>query len=128
MRSQYSVMTLELFKTMLEVNMLKMLLGAAAIAAVGFTVVPASAAKMASCGAENLQKTESATEAMADGAGKSVAQKEMALAEHAMLDGKMSACAMHLSNAMHPDTMKRAPAETRAETAQGQWKPLKAAE
>jgi hypothetical protein len=113
---------------MLEVNMLKKLLGAAVIAAVGFAVVPASAANMASCNDGNLQKTESATEAMADGPYKTAAQKEMALAEHAKQDGKMGACAMHLSNAMHPDSMKQVPAESRAEAPQGQWKPLKAAE
>lgn len=120
-------MALDLFKTMLEVNMLKKLLGAAVIAAVGLAVVPASAAKMAGCSDGNLQKTESATEAMADGPGKTVAQKEIAQAEHAMLDGKMGACAMHLSNAMHPDTMK-APAVTTAQAPQGDWKPLKGAE
>lgn len=108
--------------------MLKKLLGAAAIAAVGFAVVPASAATMAGCGDGNLQKTESATEAMADGAGKTTAQQEIALAEHAMLDGKMSACAMHLSNAMHPDMMKQVPTQTAAHASQGEWKPLKAAE
>ncbi len=89
--------------------MLKNLLGAAVIAAVGFAVIPASAAKMASCGDGNMQKTESATEAMADGPGKTAAQKEMALAEHAKQDGKMGACAMHLSNAMHPDSDEASP-------------------
>lgn len=108
--------------------MLKKLLGAAVIAAVGLAVVPASAAKMAACSDGNLQKTESATEAMADGPGKTMAQKEISMAEHAMLDGKMGACAMHLTNAMHPDAMKRAPAETTAQAPQGDWKPLKGAE
>ena len=50
--------------------MLKKLIGAAAMAAVAYAVVPASAAKTAGCSGENLEKTESAIEAMADGAGK----------------------------------------------------------
>jgi hypothetical protein len=120
-------MTLDLFKTMLDINMLKNLLGAAVIAAVGFTVAPASAAKMAACSDVNMQKTESATEAMADGPYKTVAQQEIAQAEHAKLDGKMGACAMHLTNAMHPDAMKQ-PSVTTAQAPQGDWKPLKGAE
>jgi hypothetical protein len=40
-------------------------------------------------------------EAMADSEGKAVAQKEVAMAQTAMLDGKMGACAAHLSKAMH---------------------------
>jgi hypothetical protein len=38
---------------------------------------------------------------MADGEGKMTAQKEVAQAQDAMLNGKMGACAMHLSKAMH---------------------------
>ncbi len=83
---------------------------------------------MAACSDVNMQKTESATEAMADGPSKNVAQQEIAQAEHAMLDGKMGACAMHLTNAMHPDAMKRAPVTTTAQAPQGDWKPLKGAE
>jgi hypothetical protein len=81
--------------------MLNKLLGAAAMAAVAYAVVPASAAKMAGCSGENLSKTESAIEAMADGEGKLAAQKEIAAAQTAMLDGKMGVCAAHLSKAMH---------------------------
>jgi hypothetical protein len=82
--------------------MIKKLLGAAAMAAVAaYTVVPASAAKMAGCSGENMMKTESMIDAMADGEGKITAQKEIALAQTAMLDGKMGACGMHLSKAMH---------------------------
>jgi len=101
------------------------------MAAVGLAVVPASAAKMADCSSATLEKTESATEAMADGAGKIAAQKEVAQAQEALLGGKMSACAMHLSRAMHADTMNQAPAGTTTQAlhqSQGQWKPLKAAE
>jgi hypothetical protein len=81
--------------------MIKKLLGAAAMAAVAYAVVPASAAKMAGCSGENLSKAESMIEAMADGEGKFTAQKEIAQAQDAMLGGKMGACAMHLTKAMH---------------------------
>ena len=87
--------------------MIKKLLGAAAMAAVAaYTVVPASAAKMAGCSGENMMKTESRIDAMADGEGKITAQKEIALAQTAMLDGKMGACGMHLSKAMHTSMSK----------------------
>ena len=80
--------------------MINKLLGAAAIAAIAFSTVPASAARMAGCSGENLSKTESAIEAMADGAGKMTAQKEVAQAQDAMLNGKMGMCAVHLTKAM----------------------------
>ncbi len=86
--------------------MLNKLLGAAAIAAIAYSVVPANAAKLAGCSGENLAKTELAIEAMADGEGKFTAQKEVAQAQTAMLDGKMGVCAAHLSKAMHVGTMK----------------------
>jgi hypothetical protein len=81
--------------------MIKKLLGAAAMVAVAYAVVPASAAKMAGCSGENMMKTESMIDTMADGEGKITAQKEIAQAQTAMLDGKMGACSMHLSKAMH---------------------------
>ena len=81
--------------------MINKLLGAATIAAVAFAIAPASAAKMGGCSGANLEKTQSAIEAMADGDGKNMANKEVAMAQTAMLDGKMGACAMHLSKAMH---------------------------
>ena len=74
--------------------------------AVAFAVVPASAAHMGGCSGENLTKTESAVEMMADGEGKMMAQKEVAMAQTAMLDGKMGACSMHLHQAMHATMMK----------------------
>jgi hypothetical protein len=87
--------------------MLNKLLGAAAIAAVVFAVVPANAAKMgAGCSGPNLAKTESVLDTMADGEGKIMAQKEIALAQDAMLNGKMGACGMHLSKAMHAEMAK----------------------
>jgi hypothetical protein len=90
----------------LEIDMINKLLGAAAIAAVAFAAVPASAAKMAGCSGENLTKTESRIETMADGEGKTVAQKEVAQAQDALLSGKMGACAAHLSKAMHSGASK----------------------
>ena len=44
---------------------------------------------------------------MADGEGKIAAQKEMAMAQDAMLGGKMGACGTHLSKAMHDAGMAR---------------------
>ena len=43
---------------------------------------------------------------MADGEGKSMAQKEIASAQTAMLDGKMGACGVHLNKAMHAGMTK----------------------
>lgn len=82
------------------------LLGAAAMAAVILAVAPASAAKMAGCSGENLMKTESTIDTMADGPDRITGQKEIALAQTAMLDGKMGACAAHLTKAMHMSTGK----------------------
>ena len=88
-------------------NMLNKLLVASAIAAIAYAVVPANAAKVsAGCSSENLSKTESMVETMAEGEGKITAQKEIAAAQDAMLNGKMGACASHLSKAMHVGTMK----------------------
>ena len=86
--------------------MLNKLLGAAAMAAVAYAVIPANAAKMAGCSGENLAKAESMIETMADGEGKIAAQKEVAQAQDAMLGGKMGACAMHLNKAMHSGMSK----------------------
>jgi hypothetical protein len=87
--------------------MLKKLIGAAAIAAIAYAVVPANAAKVtAGCSGENLSKTESMIENMADGEGKITAQKEVAQAQDAMLNGKMGACAAHLTKAMHAGMAK----------------------
>ncbi len=69
------------------------------MAAVAYAVVPASAAKTEGCSGGNLSKTESMIEVLADGEGKIMAQKEVA--QDAMLSGKMGACAIHLTKAMH---------------------------
>ena len=87
--------------------MLNKLIGAAAMAAVAFAVVPANAAKMGGgCSGPNLAKTETAIETMAEGEGKMMAQKEIAAAQDSMLSGKMGACGMHLNKAMHSTMMK----------------------
>ena len=86
--------------------MINKLLGVAAMAAMIYSTVPASAAHMAGCSGENLAKTESMIETMADGEGKMVAQKEISLAQDAMLGGKIGVCAVHLSKAMHVGTSK----------------------
>ena len=76
------------------------------MAAVILAVAPASAAKLGGCSGDNMMKTESAVEAMADGPNKSTGQKEIMLAQTAMLDGKMGACAMHLNKAMQAGMTK----------------------
>jgi len=75
------------------------------MAAVIFAVAPASA-KMGGCSGENLTKTEAMIETMPEGENKGTAQKEVAMAQSAMLDGKMGACGAHLSKAMHAGMMK----------------------
>ena len=87
--------------------MLNKLFAATAIAAMAYAVSPADAARVkAGCSGDNLSKTESMIENMADGEGKIAAQKEIAAAQDAMLSGKMGACASHLSKAMHVGTAK----------------------
>lgn len=88
--------------------MLNKLFAAAAMAVIAYAVVPANAAKMsAGCSGPNLAKTETSIEAMADGEGKVAAQKEIALAQEAMLSGKMGACGMHLGKATHDAGMAK---------------------
>ena len=87
--------------------MLNKLLAATAIAALAYAVSPADAARVkAGCSGDNLSKTETMIENMADGEGKIAAQKEIAAAQDAMLSGKMGACASHLSKVMHVGTAK----------------------
>ena len=85
-----------------ESNIMTKLLGVIAIAAVAFAVAPAQAAKHAAggCSSANLEKTETAIDNMADGDGKLVAQKEIAAAQDALLNGKMGVCGAHLNKAM----------------------------
>jgi hypothetical protein len=132
-------MTPCLCETQKESNMMKKLLGAAAMAAMIYPTVPASAAQMAGCSGGNLEKTESAVEVMADGPGKIVAQKEIAQAQEALLSGKMGACAMHLTRAMHTGSITESPHAGAMAQAPGEatypaptqsppnWKPLQPA-
>ncbi|MCA1458535.1 hypothetical protein I6F35_36135 [Bradyrhizobium sp. BRP22] len=78
------------------------LIAATAMTIIAYAAVPVHAAKVsAGCSGDNLAKTESMIENMADGPGKFVAQKEIAQAQDALLGGKMGVCAMHLSKAAH---------------------------
>jgi hypothetical protein len=89
----------------MEIPMIKTLIGAAAMAAVAFVIVPAHA-KGGGCSGGNLAKTEAAIEAMADNDTKFMAEKEISLAQDAMLSGKMGACGMHLNKAMRATMAK----------------------
>ena len=87
--------------------MLNKLIAATAVAVMAYAVSPADAARVkAGCSGDNLSKTETMVETMADGEGKIAAQKEIAAAQDAMLNGKVGACAVHLSKAMQVGTMK----------------------
>lgn len=86
--------------------MLKKLLGVAAVAAITFAVAPAQAAHVGvGCNGASFARTESAIETMADGDHKAAAQKEIAAAQDAMLNGK-GGCAAHLSKAMRETSAK----------------------
>ncbi|MGJ4899994.1 hypothetical protein ACQR10_03800 [Bradyrhizobium sp. HKCCYLRH2060] len=84
------------------------LFGAALITAAIVAFGPAQAARMhgAGCSGANLEKTETAIEAMADGDARYTAQKEIAAAQDALLSGKMGACSMHLTRAMQAGMSK----------------------
>jgi hypothetical protein len=87
--------------------MIKKLLGATTMIAAAYSAVPADAAKVGgSCSGANLAKTETMIENMADGEGKLAAQKELSAAQDSMLGGKMGACGVHLSKAMHAGMAK----------------------
>ena len=88
----------------MESNMINKLLGAAAMAAILTATVPAFAA--GGCSGANMTKAESAIDAMADGPNRSMGQKEIAMAQTAMLDGKMGVYAVHLNKAMHAGMTK----------------------
>ena len=86
--------------------MLNKLVAATAIAALAYAVSPAAARVKAGCSGDNLSKTETMIENMADGEGKMVAQKEISAAQDAMLSGKSGVCAAHLSKAMQASSGK----------------------
>ncbi len=87
--------------------MLNKILAATAVAVLAYAVTPADAARVkAGCSGDNMGKTETMIENMADGEGKIAAQKEIAAAQDAMLNGKSGACAAHLSKAMQAGMAK----------------------
>ena len=136
-------------------TMLRKLLGAAAMAATAYAFVPAHAGHVhqaahlgVGCSGNNFAKAEGGVETMADGPAKFMAERKIAQAQDAMLSGKMSGCAMHLSRALRAETVAQtpypgtmalapfastapqAPAETTQEAPpqpQGNWTPMKGA-
>ena len=96
--------------------MLRKLLGAAAMAATAYAVVPAQAAHVhhaaqvgVGCSGDNFAKAEGGVETMADGPAKFLAEREIAQAQDAMLSGAMSGCAMHLGRAMRAESTAQPP-------------------
>ncbi|WP_375783163.1 hypothetical protein ACE10Z_25130 [Bradyrhizobium sp. Pha-3] len=84
--------------------MIKTFIAAASMAAVAYTfAAPAQAAHRhhmgVGCSGANFGKTEAAVEAMADNEVKFAAEKEVSLAQDAMLNNKWGACGEHLSKA-----------------------------
>jgi len=90
--------------------MIKTLIAAATVAAVAYAVAPAQAAHRhhagLGCSGDNLGKTEAAVEAMADNEVKFAAEKEVSLAQDAMLNNKWGACGAHLSKAAEASMAK----------------------
>src|SRR5882672_5216604 len=133
--------------------MLRKLLGAAAMAVTVFAFVPAHARHVhhatpvgVGCSGDNFAKAEGGVDTMADSPAKFMAEREIAQAQDAMLNGKMSGCAMHLSRALRDESVAQAPyagtmalppfgstaapAETTQEAPlqpQANWTPLKGA-
>ena len=77
------------------------LIASAAIAALAFTAVPASAAKMASCSQKNMDKTNAMLDKMPmTNMNKMTGQNEMNQAKMAMGQKDMKGCMTHLDAAM----------------------------
>jgi len=101
--------------------MLRKLLGAAAMAASAFALVPAQAAHVhharvhhavhvgVGCSGDSFAKAEGGVETMADGPTKFMAEREIAQAQDAMLSGNMSGCSMHLSRALRAESVAQTP-------------------
>ena len=93
--------------------MLRMLLGAAAMAATAYAVaVPAHARHVhhathigVGCSGDNFAKAEGAVDTMADGPAKFTAEREIAQAQDAMLSDRTGACAMHLGQALRAESV-----------------------
>jgi hypothetical protein len=91
-------------------NMIKTLVGAAAVAAIACAFVPAQAARVGlGCSGDNLGKTEGTVEGMADTPAKFMAQREIAQAQDAMLKGDMRGCSVHLSRAANAGKLAPTP-------------------
>jgi len=90
----------------------QLVLPAAAIAAIAFTTLPASAAKMhaaAGCSSDNIAKAEAIVDGLPDtDTNKQTGYKEMTDANEALVGGKMGECAAHLSKVMHMTPAKPA--------------------
>ena len=82
---------------------MKTLLTAAAFVAFAFS--PASAAMMA-CTSDNMMKSTAMMTGPADTAGKTAANKEMAMANTEMSNGKMKSACMHYMKAQKAMMMK----------------------
>jgi hypothetical protein len=80
--------------------MTKALTTSIVLVALAFAIAPASAAKLG-CSGPTMGKTEDAVTAMPDGEGKDAGNRELALAQEAMLSGKMGECAAHVTKAMN---------------------------
>ncbi|WP_371821795.1 hypothetical protein [Bradyrhizobium sp. 41S5] len=90
--------------------MIKTFIAAATMAATAYAVAaPAQAAHHhmgVGCSGANFGKTEAAVEAMADNEVKFAAEKEVSLAQDAMLNNKWGACGEHLSKAAESSMAK----------------------
>ena len=88
-----------------------LVLPVAALAAIAFATLPASAAKMQAvgCSGDSIAKAEATVDAMPDtDANKQTGYKEMTDANEALVSGKMGECAMHLDKVMHMTPAKPA--------------------
>ncbi|WP_146984691.1 hypothetical protein [Bradyrhizobium macuxiense] len=94
----------------MEHPMIKTLIAATTMAAVVYAVAPAQAAHRhhvgVGCSGANFGKTEAAVEAMADNEVKFAAEKEVSLAQDAMLNNKWGACGEHLGKAAEASMAK----------------------
>jgi hypothetical protein len=83
--------------------MISKVASAAAVAALMFAAVPASAMKMASCNQKNMDKTDAM---LMDGENKTNGMQEMTSAKSSMSQKDMAGCQDHMNNAMKMGMMK----------------------
>lgn len=84
---------------------MKILLTAAALSALALSLSPASAAMMA-CTGENMMKSAAMMTGTADTPAKTAANKEMAMANTDMSNGKMKSACMHYMKSQKAMMMK----------------------